>query len=177
MAKDGIKMTLHGGAKLDRKLAKIANIKQSKATKMVNDSLKNASAEVGKTIRTFIPQSKKGASGWKTYDSRNHPKGALRRSIRWGLLNKVQSERTSFIAGVFIANAGGKGKLKSKGARDDGWFAPFFMGDKHRPNAHGFTGGRNVIDKGVKSSSGKFIKTIGSKLGNRIKNFMQKELG
>ena len=63
MAKDGIHIQFKGGAKLDLALTKIANVKQSKASTIVNNTVKTASTELKRQIKAVTPQSSSGSTG------------------------------------------------------------------------------------------------------------------
>jgi len=169
MAKDGIQINFGGGAALDRALTRIGNIKQSKATTIVNSSLSAGATQVKKSIASVTPVSSKDTTGFKLA-SRNITKGQLKRSLKSGLRKKVNVDRNTFLAGVWFQN-----KRGGASANDDGFFAKQVL-ESHRSNAFGYTGGNNFLSKGVKSSEAAFKKKVGSSLAKKIAAFGQAEI-
>lgn len=172
MAKDKITMKLHGGTNLDRKLS---SMQQRIATKFVNQSLSSASTKARNEVRKAAPKASKDTTGFKT-SSRNVTTGQLKKSIASGLLKKVNVSRNSFLAGIWFKSVKGSGKMKGTANVDDGFFAKFVI-DRHKPNAFGYRGGNDFLSRGQQKAAPAFIKTMGQKLGSKVKAYMQKELG
>lgn len=169
MAKDGIRVSFRGGAKLDRALTKIGNIKQSKATTIVNQALNAGATQVKKSIANVTPVADKDTTGFST-SSNNTTKGQLKRSLRSGLRKKVNVDRTTFLAGVWYQDTG-------TGSNDDGWFAKFLMGRSHAPNAFGFKGGHNAhLKKGISKGEKPFKNKVGGSLARKIAAFGQAQI-
>jgi|TARA_Y100000310_G_scaffold169451_1_gene169496 hypothetical protein len=169
MAKDGIHVHFGGGAALDRALTRIGNIKQSKASTIVNSSLSAGATQVKKGIARVTPVAEKDTTGFKT-SSRNVTKGQLKRSLKSGLRKKVNVDRSTFLAGVWFQT-----KKGGASATADGFFAKQVL-EKHRANAFGYTGGNNFLTKGVKASESNFKNKVGSSLAKKIAAFGQLEI-
>lgn len=166
---DGLHITFRGGKELDRALTKIGNIKQSKATSIVNSSLSAGATQVKKSIASVTPVSSKETKGFKL-SSRNTTKGQLKRSLKSGLRKKVNVGRNTFLAGVWFQNKRGGAAEDS-----DGWFAKMVL-ESHRPNAFGYTGGNNFVKKGIKIGESAFKNKLGGSLAKKIAAFGQSEI-
>lgn len=162
MAKDGINIRFRGGAKLDRALADIAVTQQSKASKIVNQSLKTGSTQVKKKIIREVPKADKDTTGFRL-KSRNSTVGQLRKSVKSGLRNKVNVGRDTFLAGVWFQ----EWKYGATAQVDDGYFAKFLI-NKHKPNAFGYSGGHNFVKKGVKMAESNFKNKLGGNMARKI---------
>jgi len=171
MAKDGIQINFGGGAALDRALTRIGNIKQSKATTIVYESLSTGATQVKKAIADVTPEFHKDTIVQsKDRSPLKVTKGQLKRSLQSGLRKNVNVGRNTFLAGVWFQN-------KRGGAAEnaDGWFAKQVL-ESHRANAFGYTGGNNFLSKGVKSSESAFKKKVGTNLAKKIAAFGQAEI-
>lgn len=171
MAKDGITIRFRGGAKLDRALTNIGNLKQSKATEIVNSSLSAGATQVKKSIASVTPTFEKdtvvqgkGRSPLKV------TKGQLKRSLKSGLRKRVNVGRNVFLAGVWF-------QTKKGGASSDadGWFAKQVL-ERHNPNAFKYTGGNNFLKKGVQIGDPKFRNKVGGSLARKIAAFGQSQV-
>ena len=169
MARDGISIQFRGAAALDRALTRIGNLKQSKATTIVNSSLSAGATQVKKSIARVTPVADKGTTGFKT-SSRNVTKGQLKRSLKSGLRKKVNVGRNTFLAGVWFQT-----KKGGASANADGFFAKQVL-ESHGPNAFGFTGGNNFLKKGVKAGESAFKNKLGGTLAKKIAAFGQVEI-
>ncbi len=165
---DGINIRLVGGARLDRALSRMAITHQSTASKIVNGSIRKASASVRKGMKPKIPKTNLGDTiGFKT-GSRNVSVGQLRNSLKSGLRNKVRTPRDVFLGAVWFNEGRGKGKKN-----DDGFFAKFVYDRPHKDNAFGFSGGR-TLKRIVKPTESGARKILGRELARRIAIQQQK---
>jgi len=175
MAKDGIHIKFRGGEKLDRALRDIANIKQSKASVIVNSSVRSASVELKKSIKSVTPKGKKnfegrdGSRGAKT-KVHGHNKGTLRRSLQHRLqkTSALSKDRNVFAASVFIRD--GHGGNKEKDPNLDGWYAHFLTLGTPKIAKNDF------MNKGAKLAANKVKNKLGSTLAKKIAAFGQTKI-
>ena len=159
MARDGIHIHFRGGDKLDRALSQI---QQRIGTKIINQSLSAGATQVKKSIKAVTPVTNLGDTKGFKLDSRNTTVGQLKKSIASGLRKKVNTGRDVFLAGVWFQNKRGGASEDS-----DGFFAKQVI-ERHAPNAFGYKGGNNFLQKGVKAGESKFRNKVGSSLANKL---------
>jgi hypothetical protein len=175
MAKDGIHIRFNGGLKLDRALTEIGNLKQSKATLIVNSSLSAAATQLKSSIKSVTPKSKTNSSGrdgsrGAETKVKGHTKGTLRRSLTTRLqkTSSLSKDRSVFAASVYVAD--GHGKNPEKDANKDGWYAHFLQGGT--PNI----AKNDFMAKGAKLAVNKVTNKLGSTLAKKIAAFGQMEI-
>ena len=152
MAKDGLNIRLEGGVALDRVLSKMAITKQSSASRIVDQSLNKASADVRKKVKKATPKNT----------------GQLRRSIKSGLRKKVNVPRDVFLSGLWFQQGAEFGKA-------DGYYARWIL-KRHEANAFGYKGGDNFLKPAINNSKAGFRKVVGDQLAQKIAKESQKEI-
>jgi hypothetical protein len=175
MAKDGLHIRFKGGQKLDRALSEIANLHQSKATLIVNNSLSAASTQLKKSIKSVTPESSNGSNGrdgsrGAATKVKGHTKGTLKRSLEARLqkTSGLSRNRNIFAASVFVRD--GHGRNKEKDNNKDGWYAHFMQGGTPNISKNDF------MAKGTAKAVSKVKNKLGSSLAKKIAVFGQMKI-
>ncbi len=143
------------------KLKQLEKLKSNRvASNVLFKAADRASDSFSAVLKQETPVAKLEAKGHKKYDSRNHPKGTLRESVKKGLRRRTK-DRNVFAASAYYDMGG------------EQFYANFVL-HKHAPNAYGFTGGNNFIDKSVKRSESRVMDNLGRDMVNNLTNALQK---
>lgn len=119
-----------------------------------------ASESFSAVLKQETPVGKFEAKGHKKYDSRNHPRGTLRESVKKGLRRRIKNKN------VFAASSFYEIDQKQ-------YYANFVL-HSHKPNAYGFTGGKNFIEKAINRSEARIMDKLGRDMVNNLTNALQK---
>jgi hypothetical protein len=148
---------------LERKLKQLENLKSNNvAANVIYKSVDSASESLAAVLKQETPVGKYEAKGHKKYDSRNHPKGTLKESVKKGLRRRVKDKQT------FAASAYYEMDYKQ-------YYANFVI-HTHASNAYGFKGGNNFIEKAVQRSEQRVLSMMTRNLETNLTNKLQKIL-
>jgi hypothetical protein len=179
MAKDGINIQLEGGARLDRVLQQLDVAKSGQGSRIINSSLKKASEAVRTSVankaptaqnKTYKNPNKMGSRGGKSFASRNHKRGTLRRSIKARLSHRARPNINTFIASVYVQD----GHKKKAPVNEDGWYAFFLQ------NANKYSGmpsaykANDFMKKGTKAAKGTFKRIMEVQMLGKITRAQKK---
>lgn len=164
MAKDNISMKLVNGAKMDRQLKKIADLKsQRKATAAVYAALSSGGTVVKKSVKSKTPVADEDTpKGFRVQTK----VGQLRDSIVSESRRKAKGRDTFMHAVAFKQGDDGE---------SDGFFSRFVV-LRHKANPFGFRGGKNFVTPALRQAEGGFRGKVGSTMAKRINKILQVEI-
>lgn len=174
MAKDGINFRVLNGKQADIILGMLdINV----SSRIINSSLKKAGEAVEAKVKQSTPVSKAGTKGNKLA-SRNHSKGTLRRSIKYGLRTRARPNANTFIASVYAQDG-----RKNKAPNDsDGWYSHMVVEGrkgKTRPKGKGSLGSYNkegYMKRGARKAKGRFKSIMTLELSKKLTRALQRKL-
>lgn len=151
---------IENGKAFEKMLNQIKDLKSTGAASSVIYSAINKSGKgIESTVKAATPIAKVEAKGFRT-ESRNHDRGTLRDSVKFGLRRKVKG-RNIFMGAVTYADSHKQ------------YYASFVL-NQHDKNAFGFAGGRNYFKKGIDQSRVTAISTLESDLMTKLTKKLQK---
>jgi hypothetical protein len=151
---------IENGKAFEKMLNQIKDLKSTGAASSVIYSAINKSGKgLESNVKAATPISKVEAKGFKT-ESRNHPQGTLRDSVKFGLRRKVKG-RNIFMGAVAYEST------------YEQYYAGFVL-NKHADNAYGFGGGRNYFKKGIDQSRASALNTLENDLMTKLTKKLQK---
>jgi hypothetical protein len=143
---------------------KLKSLEKLKSNNVAANVLYKAADAASESFTAVLKQETQVASleakGHKKYDSRNHARGTLRESVKKGLRRRVKNKNL-FAASSYYQMEGKQ------------YYANFVL-HSHKPNAYGFTGGENFIEKAINRSETRILDKLGRDMLNNLTNALQK---
>ena len=175
MAKDKLTFKILNSNQIDIALGML---EPSVSSRIINASLKKAGEAVVPIVKREAPISDSGTSGNVKYKSRNHTKGTLRRSIKYGLKARARPNDKTFIASIFAQD----GKKRKADASEDGWYSHMVRKGRKgssRPSGRGSLSGFQKDDfmaRGARKGKGKFNSIMTLQFSQKLTKALQKKL-
>jgi hypothetical protein len=158
MPKDGVIVDINTKA-FEMALYKMG---RKDATRVLYQAVSAGGRIAKKQLKSDTPQSSDGSKGFRL-DSRNHPQGTLRDSVKFALKKRARA-RSAFY-GALIYQEDGKKMYYGK-----------FVVNTHAPNAFGYRGGDDIMSKSIQKSKSKVQARIEKNLIFKFTKYYQQFL-